>query len=31
VMQIENDYDKEVYKATSATSTMLIPTLVRSL
>ena len=31
VMQIENDYDKEVYKATSATSTMLIPTRVRSL
>ena len=31
VMQIENDYDKEVYTATSATSTMLIPTLVRSL
>jgi exodeoxyribonuclease V alpha subunit len=25
VMQIENDYDKEVYNATSATSTILIP------
>ena len=31
VMQIENDYDKEVYKATSATSTMLTPTRARSL